>query len=127
VARLRLAAILAGATALAAAAAGCEPATPLIEATTRLEPTPDQIGPYVVQSIVIGAEGDLVQLYYLIDEQGLYFPLRMDRDGERFSAGIPGQPSGTAISYFVAVVRDGQRVVSDPEAGGANPYRFAIE
>ena len=112
--------------ALALLATACDTATPVIESTTRLQPTPDEVGPYQVDSVIIGAEDDLVQLYYVIGDQDHYLPVRMEADGERFSALIPGQPRGTVISYFVAVVRDEVRVVSDPEAGGAAPYQFYI-
>ncbi len=112
--------------ALALLGTGCDTATPVIESTTRLQPTTDEVGPYLVESVIIGAEDDLVQLYYVIGEEDHYLPVRMEPDGERFSAAIPGQPRGTVISYFVAVVRGDVRVVSDPEAGGAAPYQFYV-
>ncbi len=107
--------------------AACDAATPVIESTTRLESTPDSVGPYVVNSVIIGADDDLVQLYYLIDDDLSFVPVVMERSGERYAAAIPGQASGSEIAYYVAVTRDGVRLVSDPEAAGAGPYLFTIE
>lgn len=108
-------------------ASACDAATPVIESTTRLESTADSVGPYVVNSVIIGADDDLVQLYYLIDDALTFVALVMERSGERYSAAIPGQPAGSEIAYYVAVTRDGTRLVSDPEAAGAGPYVFTIE
>lgn len=107
-----------------------EVASPYIDSTSRLGNTPDTVGPYVVQSVVIGVVGsDRVELNYTVDDENRYVPLLMAEanDGERFSAGIPGQPTGTEILYYVAVVRDGERWTADPDGAGAVPYRFTIE
>jgi hypothetical protein len=115
------------ALALALMASACDSATPVIESTTRLDSTADSVGPYVVNSVIIGADDDLVQLYYLIDDAPTFVPVVMERGGERYHAAIPGQASGTEIAYYVAVSRDGTRLVSDPDGAGAEPYVFTIE
>jgi len=109
--------------------AACELSAPFIESTTRLESTSDTTGPYVVHSVIIGVDGEHVDLDYLIDDERRFIPVPMTAvDGEeQFRGEIPGQPSGSVISYYVAVVRDGVRVASDPEAAGAGPYVFTIE
>ena len=107
----------------------CVEAPPVIEATTALSSTPDTTGPYVVQSVITDLAGDdRVVLRYIIDDAIEFASLRMleDEDGERFSAGIPGQPAGTAIGYFVTVLRDGERITDDPTGAAARPYRFQI-
>ena len=126
-------AMRAGATLLYATAAlfaaACDVSAPLIESTTRLEPTSDVVGPYVVQSVIIGVDDENVDLDYLVDDARRFIPIPMTAvEGEELFRGeIPGQPSGTVISYYVAVVRDGVRVAADPDAAGAGPYVFVIE
>lgn len=109
--------------------AACDVSAPLIESTTRLESTSDTIGPYVVHSVIVGLDDEYVDLDYLVDDAKRFIPVPMTAvDGEeRFRGEIPGQPSGTVISYYVAVVRDGVRVAADPDAAGAGPYVFVIE
>lgn len=107
--------------------AACDRATPVIESTTVLESTADHIGPYGVQSVVIGVEGENIELNYAIDG-GLYIPLPMrGTDGtEVFQAAIPGQAAGTRVEYYVSILRDGVRLTTDPEGAGALPYHFDI-
>jgi hypothetical protein len=109
--------------------AACDVSAPLIESTTRLGPTGDTVGPYVVHTVIIGWDGEHVDLDYLVDDAERFIPVPMTAvDGEeRFRGEIPGQPAGTTISYYVAVVRDGVRVASDPDAAGAGPYVFVVE
>ncbi len=126
-------AMRAGATLLYATAAlfvaACDVSAPLIESTTRLESTSDVVGPYVVHSVIIGVDDENVDLDYLVDDARRFIPIPMTAvEGEELFRGeIPGQPSGTVISYYVAVVRDGVRVAADPDAAGAGPYIFVIE
>jgi len=107
----------------------CTPAPPLIEATTRLGATSDTAGPYVVHSVVIGVDGEAVELNYSVDDARRFIPVPMlaADDEESFRGEIPGQPAGSVISYYVAVLRDGEQVASDPDAAGAGPYVFAVE
>jgi hypothetical protein len=117
------------ASTVALLAVGCTQAPPFIEATTVLTSTSDTTGPYVVHSVVVGVDGESVELSYLADERARFIPVLMVAadDEERFRGEIPGQPSGTEISYYVAVVRDGERIAADPETAGAQPYVFRIE
>ncbi|MEM9494116.1 MAG: hypothetical protein AAGC55_33530 [Myxococcota bacterium] len=120
--RLVLAAVL-------SALIACEAAPPSIEATTALAETGDTRGPYQVDAVVTGlVGGDTVELFHAAGEDAPFTAQVMtgDDSGERFVAAIPGQPAGTAIRYFVAVQRDGQRLDSDPPAAEDGPYSFVI-
>lgn len=113
---------------MAVAAGGCVQATPVIESTTRLEATPDTVGPYQVQAVILGVTDHVVELRYRFEDQARFVPLVMgsDESGERFRAAIPGSPAGTRIFYYVAVLDGDERVAVDPEAAGAGPYSFFI-
>ena len=119
------------------AAAGC--ADPFIEATTRVGDTSDVVGPYSVRAVVVGvASGDRVELRFnVIDgEPENFIPVLMDEvdlgaddgttRGELFRQGIPGQPAGTEILYYVAVTRDGEVVAEDPVGGDLRPFLFQV-
>lgn len=106
--------------------ASCVEAPPVIESTTVLSSTPNTVGPYMVQSVITGVTDHAVELRYRVDDDPRFVPLPMLADGERFSAGIPGRPAGTSISYYVTVLHDGQRIVDDPQGAGAAPYAFMI-
>lgn len=115
--------------------AGC--ADPFIEATTILGDTRDTQGPYTVQTVAVGVDQyDLVQLYYSVDDDDpdAFVPLVMEEgreddgihEGERFSRGIPGQPPGSEILYFVAIQRNGEHVAEDPVGGDLRPFVFRV-
>ncbi len=93
------------------------------------------MGPYLVQSIVIGSfDSDSVDLMYnpADSEPRHYIPIRMHardedlRTGELFEAGIPGQPAGTTIRYYVRVLRDGEPVAESPDFGDLRPFILDI-
>ncbi len=109
---------------------GCSTADPVIESTTRLEDTQDPIGPYTVESVVLGvARGDKVEIFYNVDNQLRFIPVVMAEkaDGELFIGAIPGRPAGSRITYYVAVTNDdGVRLVADPVGAGALPYSFRV-
>jgi hypothetical protein len=115
---------------LGTALAACDRAAPSIESTTQLADTADTVGPYTVHTVVVGAEGDVVELRYVIDDELHYIPRRMVADdgggGELYIGRIPGQPAGSLVQYYVAVMRGDERVAVDPVGGGARPYAFRI-
>lgn len=113
---------------LAAGLMACEPAVPVIESTLLLESTPDTVGPYVVQSAIVGVSGHQVELRYQVDDDPSFIPLPMiaDPGGELFVAAIPGRPAGSTIAYYVTVLDGSERVADDPEAAAAGPYVFTI-
>jgi hypothetical protein len=98
---------------------------PTIEAVSRLGATIDTEGPYVVEAVVVGAQGgDQVELGYAVGAPEDFIPLVMaERDPDVFVAGIPGQPAPSTLHYYVAVVRDGEVLVTAP-AGG--PLAFDV-
>lgn len=108
---------------------GCDEAAPIIESTTRLEDTTDTNGPYVVETVVIGADGDAIELVYLVDDDPEFIPVAMQLvPGTDVWVGeIPGRPAGTRISYYVEVLRDGDRAAVDPKGAGAAPYEFRVQ
>ena len=110
-------------------------ADPYIESTTVLESGSDTVGPYQVQSVVIGSfDSDSVDLMYnpVDAKPHRYIPVRMHaldedlRAGELFEAGIPGQPVGTTIRYYVRVLRDGEHVAESPPFGDLRPFILDI-
>jgi hypothetical protein len=115
-------------------AASC--ADPFIESVSQLGDTRDPGGPYSVWVVVVGVEpDDRVELFYRVDDDAAEFsPLVMESvevddgayEGELFARGIPGQPVGVAIGYYVAVARDGDRVAIHPEDGEARPFLFSV-
>ena len=113
---------------LALSLGACSEAPPIIASTTVLESTPDTVGPYVVQSVILDVGDHEVELRYRIDDDLRYLPLPMvaDSGGELHSAAIPGRPAGTRIAYYVTVIAGGERIVDDPEGAGAAPYTFTI-
>ena len=110
--------------------AACTEAAPTIESTQRLGATSDIVGPYAVHSVITDIlDGDVVELRYAINDETAFTAIEMIEDGdnpERFRAEIPGQPAGSAIGYYVTIIRDGERVADDPLAGAAGPYRFEV-
>jgi hypothetical protein len=106
----------------------CQEAPPAIESTTVLQSTPDTVGPYVVQSVIVGVTGHDVELRYQVDDDLRFIPLPMlpDDGGELFRAAIPGRSAGSTISYYVTVLEGRERVADDPEAAAAGPYVFTI-
>lgn len=123
----RITARLATASLLAFLAGACT-APPVIESTTRLQATTDTVGPYKVQSIVVGITDQVVELRYRPGDGAPFIPLVMTADdsGERFRAAIPGNPAGTRIGYYVAVLEDGARIAADPDGAAARPHTFTI-
>lgn len=110
-------------------------ADPFIESTTLLGSTTDTIGPYTIQSVVLGVnEADKIEVFYnsIDDNPDRYLPLPMtglDGDGrsaELYEGAIPGQDAGTTIRYFVAVDRNGTRVAEDPVGGDLRPFMMRI-
>lgn len=113
--------VLAAALACLAAAA-CDGETPRILSVTILGDTRDTAGPYAVQAVIRGVEGDgTVRVVYSANGGTTLVPLEAETHGGRddlFTAGIPGQPAGTMILYYVAVERGGRPVASHPPATG---------
>lgn len=109
-------------------ATACTEAPPAIESLTELSATSDTVGPYVVQAVITGVTGEEVELHYRIDDDRRYIPLpmRQSEQPERYSAALPGRPAGTVISYYVVVLRDGDRVAMLPEGAAAAPFTFTI-
>ncbi len=110
-------------------------ADPYIESTTELESSADTTGPYRVQSVVVGSlASDSIELLYnpTDSEPRRYIPIVMEaldedgRAGELFVASIPGQPAGTAIRYYVRVLRDSEQVAESPVGGDVRPFILNI-
>jgi hypothetical protein len=121
------------ACALLITAAAC--ADPFIESTTLVGETPDTIGPYQVESVVLGAnDGDKVELFYnsTDTDPDRYIPVTMEgvdddgRSADLYVGSIPGHEAGTLIRYFVGVDRDGERVAEDPVGGDLRPFVLRI-
>jgi hypothetical protein len=109
--------------------AGCDEAAPIIESTTVLDDTTDTNGPYLVETVVIGADGDAVELDYVVDDDVEFIPVAMQLvPGTDLWVGeIPGRQVGSRISYYVEVLRDGERAAVDPKGAGAAPYEFRVQ
>ena len=110
-------------------------ADPTIDSTSVLTETEDTIGPYRVHSVILGAlPTDQVEVFYntLDNLPEHYIPRPMNpidadgRAGEVFLGQLPGQPAGTAIRYYIAVTRDGERVAEDPVGGDLRPFTLRI-
>jgi len=107
--------------------AGCQPATPLVEAITILDDTRDSQGPYLVDAVTLGVTSQhRVELSWAADD-GPFIPLLMRGDGEeRWQAAIPGQPAGTSVFYYLAIFDGDERLITAPDGAGAAPYGFAV-
>ena len=110
-------------------------ADPFIESTTLLGDTSDTLGPYQIQSVVLGVnETDKIEVFYnaIDNNPDRYLPIPMtgvDGDGqaaELYEGTIPGQDAGTTIRYFVAVDRNGTRVAEDPVGGDLRPFMMRV-
>jgi hypothetical protein len=103
------------------ALAACTAEPPQILSTTPIGDTRDQTGPYRVQSVIRELRsGDRVEVRYTTGaEAGPYIPIQADVSGGIADGEIPGQPAGTHVYYYVAVVRDGSVAVTDPSAAAA--------
>lgn len=108
-------------------------ADPFIESTTILADTRDVVGPYVVDTVVIGTSGaDRVELRIRRadgpDRVIEMFEVADDGDaaGDVFRGLIAGRPVGTEIAYAVTVVRDAEIVDRDPPGPIADDVRFVF-
>ncbi len=112
-------------------------ADPFIESVSQLDDTTDTGGPYTVWAVAVGVQSDdRVELFYNAIDPAAdpFIPLLMEPadadegayEGELFAAGIPGQPAGSAIRYYVAITRDGERVAADPVGADVRPFVFAV-
>jgi subtilisin family serine protease len=77
--------------------------SPIIALTTDRKNNPDTIGPYKISTFVID-DGSVssVNLVYILNDTGVADTLNMASVGQdSYEMGIPGQPLGTRITYFI--------------------------
>lgn len=113
--------------------AGCgdvEP--PRILETSVVRNTDDTSGPYQVLAVVIGERTPLViSLIYSADAFATTKTIKMVKVSEDvFTGGIPGQPSGATIEYYIVAEDSGGNRTLDPKVvppdENALTYRFRI-
>jgi agmatine deiminase len=74
----------------------------------------------------IGLYPDSTLLFYKINN-GLYNSLMMNNLGNnQFEAIIPGQPTGTVISYYIHAVDSASNIGNHPYIGRFDPHVFAV-
>jgi hypothetical protein len=96
--------------------AGCGDGTPRILSTAVLADTHDTFGPYRVETVTLGVgSDDAVELRWSTAPSGGAFTRTpMGPDADLRAGEIPGQPAGTTVRYFTAVLRDDAIVTTDP-------------
>jgi subtilisin family serine protease len=100
---------------------------PHISGTTRLDPTDDTTGPYVVETRVTDFSAlNRVRLSYRVNGGG-FTPLSMTAvGGGLYRAAIPGKPLGSEIEYYVEAVDVALNAATDPPGAPAETYGFLI-
>jgi hypothetical protein len=90
----------------------------------------DEVGPYVVTSVVTDVLSGVaaVTLYYSTDEGNNWTSVAMSATGnpDEYSGDIPGQPAGTRIKLYVQATDNESNTTTDPAGAPATTYEFGI-
>lgn len=110
--------------------AACASTAPVVDVLAPSD-TSDTVGPYEV-AVTIRDEGWIkrAELFWYV-EAGAAQPVALVRDGEteRWTARIPGQPTGATVRLRVEVEDDEGQIVVMPEATAEDPspaYQFRV-
>lgn len=102
------------------------PLPPIISSTTELENTTDTEGPYIVQTKVTD-ETEVVSVTLKYEVGAGWTEVEMSPiGGDFYQAGIPGQPPGTTIKYYIEAVDNDGNISTDPPTAPEAFYSFAI-
>jgi hypothetical protein len=111
------------------ALAACDAPDPAILSTTVPGDTRDVVGPYTVQVVVRDVTGDdRVEIGFSVDGVAFASVATRERDGRsdvRWGE-LPGQPRGTRLYLYSAVLRDGVEATRDPAPEAGYYYSFAV-
>lgn len=114
-------------------AVACSAESPRILSTTLPHDTRDTAGPYVVEVVARGLVGEdrLEVRWSATGAPGSFAAVLASPSSARddlLSASLPGQPAGSRLWYYAAVVREGEVVASDPPGSLAEAaaYSFAV-
>ena len=101
-------------------------AVPLFTNTTHLPNTANTEGPYWVSSYITDDTGIAqASLFYSTDGGAIFFYVPMDSLGDHlYQGGIPGQPYGTTVNYYLWAMDDSANVSTDPP--GAPDFVFSF-
>lgn len=100
---------------------------PAITGTTDLRSTEDTIGPYAVTTTVTdNMTLDTVELAYRVNG-GAFWVVPMGPAGRGdFTAGIPGQPHGSFVEYYVRATDDAANQATDPPDAPESCFSFYV-
>jgi serine protease AprX len=95
-----------------------------------LEDTEDAVGPYIVSADITGRlPPDPLGMFVLwrADDGPWYAEPLMHAAADLWQAPLPGQESGTTVSYYLEVADSADVVVRHPFGGSAAPHAFLVD
>lgn len=98
-------------------------------AHTPLQSTDDQVGPYEVVATISQVHPLAAGQPVLHYSTGVSFTdLQMSPTGnaEEYSVSIPGQPTGTVISYYISAQDTSGAIIESPQGAPASLYEFSV-
>jgi agmatine/peptidylarginine deiminase len=100
---------------------------PVVTGTTDLRSTDNTAGPYVVETTVTDNMGiAAVELLYRVNGSA-FTPVVMSPTGlNTYSGGIPGQPHGSYVEYYVRATDESDNEASDPPDAPATLFDFHV-
>ncbi|MBD3237606.1 MAG: S8 family serine peptidase [Candidatus Eisenbacteria bacterium] len=100
---------------------------PVISETTELRSTEDQVGPYVVETMIDDFSAlDHATLWYRVNGSA-FSPLEMTpTDAVQYAAGIPGHPHGSFVEYYLDVEDVAGNGATDPPGAPTDLYGFYV-
>jgi hypothetical protein len=115
----------------------CAREEPTILSVTFPTDTRSTQGPYAIHVIARGVTGDdeIVARYSTLGTLKSFLPAKAKHradDADLYVAGIPGQPAGSTVYFYVALLRDGDVLATDPANApvttteGTEVYSFGV-
>ncbi len=102
---------------------------PLLISHQSLDNTTDEVNPYTVSATIIHKSGiDSATVYYTTDTSQAYLALPMtNSSGNTWEAGIPAQPLGTEVFYYIKGHANSGKVQVRPLAAPDGYFHFHVE
>lgn len=101
---------------------------PVLIAHRRLSDFPDTVASYRIEAeIATHADVDSVLLCWRPDTSQAFRRVPLTDSSGIYVGGIPGQPPGATIGYYLCVKTVSGRTVSKPPVGPDGPFTFAVQ